>query len=68
MTGGCPNLQFSVAGTHVYTDSSTSFKKGKCTDLENSTEVAVDGVYEGSVVKASAVEERKKKKDDKDKD
>jgi Domain of unknown function (DUF5666)/Viral BACON domain/Putative binding domain, N-terminal len=56
VAGGCPALQFLVNGTTVYTDSSTSFKKGKCHDLKNGTTVSVDGVREGNVVKARTVE------------
>ena len=63
VTGRCPALEFTVSGTRVSTDRSTSFKKGKCDDLENGTEVSVEGVYEGNVVKASVVEQEKKKKD-----
>ena len=63
VTGRCPALEFTVSGTRVSTDRSTSFKKGKCDDLEDGTEVSVEGVYEGNVVKASVVEQEKKKKD-----
>jgi hypothetical protein len=56
VVGGCPALHFLVNGTTVYTDNSTSFKKGKCRDLENGTRVSIDGVREGSVVRAKTVE------------
>ena len=49
-------MHFLVNGTTVYTDNSTSFKKGKCRDLENGTRVSIDGVREGSVVRAKTVE------------
>jgi hypothetical protein len=56
VVGGCPALQFLVNGTTVYTDSSTSFKKGNCGKLKNGTGVSVDGVREGSVVRARTIE------------
>jgi Domain of unknown function (DUF5666)/Putative binding domain, N-terminal/Viral BACON domain len=56
VVGVCPALQFLVNGTTVYTDSTTSFKKGNCRDLKNGTSVSVDGVREGNVVKARTVE------------
>jgi Domain of unknown function (DUF5666)/Viral BACON domain len=56
VVGACPALQFLVNGTTVYTDSSTSFKKGNCGKLKNGTGVSVDGVREGSVVRARTIE------------
>jgi hypothetical protein len=56
VVGVCPALQFLVSGTTVYTDSSTSFKKGNCRDLKSGSSVSVDGVREGNAVKARTVE------------
>ena len=56
VVGACPALHFLVNGTTVYTDSSTSYKRGNCGKLKNGTEVSIDGVREGSVVRARTVE------------
>ena len=46
LSGRCPTLEFRVSGTSVTTDRSTSFKKGKCNDVESGTQVSVYGVYQ----------------------
>ena len=63
LTGRCPALEFNVNGTRVFTDCSTSFRNGKCDDLESGTDVSVEGVSDGKAVRASLVEYDKKKKD-----
>ena len=64
LTGRCPALEFNVNGTRVFTNRSTSFRKGKCDDLESGTDVSVEGVSDGKVVRASLVEFDKKKDKD----
>ncbi len=65
LTGRCPNLQFTVAGAAVVTNPSTDFhKKGSCEDLSNGDGVKVDGVRQGGVVLAQAIQIDHKKKDD----
>ena len=57
LSGSCPVLTFTVDGRTVTTDSSTEFKDGACGDVQNGTEVKVEGLRQpdGSVL-ASEVE------------
>ena len=57
LSGGCPNLSFTVDGTTVTTDGDTAFDGGACSDVQNGTEVKVEGLRQpdGSVL-ASEVE------------
>ena len=52
LTGACPNLTFGVKGTSVATDSSTWFKDGPCSAVQNGRRVEVKGTSQanGSVL------------------
>ena len=58
LSGSCPNLSFTINGTTaVTTDGATRFEGGICRDVQNGTEVDVDGVGRaGGSVRATEVE------------
>lgn len=43
LSGSCPALSFRLAGRSVWTYGETEFKKGPCRDIENGTEVDLEG-------------------------
>jgi hypothetical protein len=43
LSGRCPTVSFRLAGFTVTTASSTTYSKGKCTDLSNGDTLSVDG-------------------------
>ena len=56
LTGKCPNLTFIVRTTLVTTSSATTFSGGKCDDVKNGKQVAVDGTTQSNgSVKATRV-------------
>lgn len=42
-SGQCPNLSFTVGGTHVSADGKTDYRKGRCSDLSNGDRVEIRG-------------------------
>lgn len=56
LTGKCPSLTFIVGTTLVSTSSATTFSGGKCDDVKNGKQVAVDGTRQANgSVKATKV-------------
>src|SRR5262249_27289658 len=47
LAGACPNLTFSVSGTTVSTDATTSFGAGGCAAALNGSHVTVQGSLQG---------------------
>jgi hypothetical protein len=43
LSGSCPALSFGLAGRSVWTSGETEFKKGPCRDIENGTEIDLEG-------------------------
>ena len=43
LSGSCPNLQFVVRNSIVFTDHTTTFSKGSCGSVVNGTDVEVEG-------------------------
>lgn len=56
VSGGCPNISFSLGGTLVVADGSTDYKKGGCSDVRNGRDLKVDGVQTGGTVKATQIQ------------
>jgi hypothetical protein len=46
LSGSCPSLTFSVAGTTVRTSAQTNFRGGNCNKVKNDTSVTVTGVQQ----------------------
>ena len=44
LTGTCPGLTFTVAGTRVVTNAATRFEEGTCSTLRNEMRVEVEGI------------------------
>jgi hypothetical protein len=48
MSGRCPSVTFSVRGTTIVVDSSTSFRRSSCGDLKNGRKVDGEGVRQSN--------------------
>lgn len=56
MTGTCPNLQFTVQGKKVTTNSRTDFDDGACENIRNGQRVDVEGRKENGALVAKEVD------------
>jgi hypothetical protein len=48
MTGRCPSVTFTVRGTTIAVDSSTTFRQSSCSDLRNGRTVDGEGVRQSN--------------------
>jgi hypothetical protein len=61
LNGSCPTLAFSVNGASIFTDGSTTFKHGPCSQLGNGDRVEVRGTQQADGrVRASKVDRENK--------
>ena len=64
VSGGCPDISFSLEGQRVVADRSTDYRKGDCKDVTNGRSMSVTGLQPGDSVRATRIE--LEKKDDED--
>jgi hypothetical protein len=54
--GSCPNIAFGVHGVVVFTDSSTDYSRGKCTDVKRGRDISGSGqVQPNGSIKATRI-------------
>jgi Domain of unknown function (DUF5666) len=67
LSGGCPDIVFTLQGRIVYSDRSTEFRKSRCGDLANGQDVKVKGQrYSDGRVRADRIEVEGRRDDDDD--
>ena len=65
LSGQCPSINFTIAGSPVSTTAATTFDDGACSVLKNGDQVEVEGVRQANnVVMASRVENKNADDDD----
>ena len=67
LSGQCPSINFTIAGSPVSTTAATAFDDGACSVLKNGDQVEVEGVRQANnIVMASRVENKNADDDDDD--
>ena len=55
LSGSCPNVTFTVESQRVTTNSSTTYRDGKCADLRNKRDVEVDAINSNGTLRATTI-------------